>query len=65
MAAIFTREEHKDHLALHIGTDSEVNPHSLTTELAKSTREAITFNLEVQIVSEQDLLPESPPIHDD
>jgi len=63
--AVITREEHKDHLALHVVTGPDADPDSLTTELAKAARDAIKFNLEVKVVSEESLPSDSSPIRDD
>lgn len=63
--AVITREEHKDHLALHVVPGSEVDSASLTASLAQAAREAIKFHLEVKTVSEESLPAGSPPIRDD
>jgi phenylacetate-CoA ligase len=63
--AVITREEHKDHLALHVVASPGADSASLTVSLAQVAREAIKFHLEVKIVSNESLPPSSPPIRDD
>jgi len=63
--AVITREEHKDHLELHVVTGPDTDTASLPSEIAKAAREAIKFNLEVKIISEESLSSESPPIRDE
>lgn len=63
--AVITRDEHKDHLALHVVARPDADSTSLTVSLAQVAREAIKFHLEVKIVSDESLPPSSPPIRDD
>jgi len=63
--AVITREEHKDHLALHIVSSTGVDVTSLTAKLTQLAREAIKFHLEVKAVSEESLPPASPVIRDE
>jgi len=65
--AVVTREEHKDHLALHVvlSPGVDLDSASLTANLAQVARETIKFHLEVKTVSEESLPPASPLIQDD
>lgn len=63
--AVVTREEHKDHLALHIVSSPGVDTASLAENLTRIARDAIKFHLEVKSVSEESLPAASPLIRDD
>lgn len=63
--AVITRQEHKDHLTLHVLTDPLAETAALTQKLAQAAREAIKFQVEVKSVPESSLPPNSPPIRDE
>jgi len=63
--AVITRKEHKDFLALHVVTTPGTEEAGLTATLAQAARDAIKFHLEVVHISEENLLPDSPPIRDE
>ena len=62
--AVITRREHKDYLALKVALAEGSDAASLPERLASAAREAIKFNLEVEIVSVEEIQPGAPPIHD-
>jgi len=62
--AIITRREHKDYLALKVTPTTGSEVATLPERLASAAREAIKFNLEVEIVPEGEIQPEAPPIQD-
>ncbi len=63
--AVITRQEHKDHLTLHVLIEPLAETATLTQKLAQTAREAIKFQVEVKSVPESTLPPNSPPIRDE
>ncbi|NOY99340.1 MAG: phenylacetate--CoA ligase [Chloroflexi bacterium] len=60
--AVVTREEHKDYLTLHVVPAKGADAASLPGKLAKAAREALKFQLSVELV---DSLPDdAPPVRD-
>jgi phenylacetate-CoA ligase len=63
--AVVTRVEHKDYLALHVVTTAGADEAELTAKLVRAAREAIKFQLAVELTPEESLPPGSPPIRDE
>ncbi len=63
--AVVTRVEHKDYLALHVVTKPGQESADLAITLARVAREALKFQLEVKLVTADELPPGSPPIRDE
>ncbi|HSF79773.1 MAG TPA: AMP-binding protein [Anaerolineales bacterium] len=62
--AVITRREHKDYLALKVVPAAGEDTTTLPERLAGAAREAIKFNLEVEIVPAGELQPGAAPILD-
>ena len=64
--AVITRAEHKDFLELHVVTSPGiVETTDLSVRLSEAARDTIKFHLQVKIVTEKELPPDSPPIRDE
>ena len=64
--AVITREEHKDFLELHVVTSPGIEETTdLTVRLAEAARDTIKFQLQVKILNEKELPPDSPPVRDE
>ena len=64
--AVITRAEHKDFLDLHVVTSPGiVETTDLSVRLSEAARDTIKFHLQVKIVTEKELPPDSPPIRDE
>ncbi|GAB4503112.1 MAG: AMP-binding protein [Anaerolineales bacterium] len=63
--AVITRREHKDYLALHVAADPGIDNAHLTARLAQAGKEAVKFQMEVKLVTEESLPEGSPPIRDE
>ena len=62
--ACITRQEHKDHLTLRVIITPEGNAISLPDRLAQAAREAIKFNLNVEILPDGCIDDSAPSIED-
>jgi phenylacetate-CoA ligase len=62
--AVITRREHKDFLALRIALAPGTDPDELPERIAQAVRESLKFNLDVEIVSLDDLPASAPPVDD-
>ncbi len=62
--ALVTRREHKDFLTLLVLPAPGADPAGLPERLTRSAREAIKFQLTVELVSPEALPPDAPPLHD-
>lgn len=62
--AVITRQEHKDYLALKVVPAADTEVATLPERLAGAAREAIKFNLEVEITPEAEIKSGAPPIQD-
>jgi phenylacetate-CoA ligase len=62
--ARITRQEHKDYLTMRIVPNSQQGVELLSNRIAQTAREAIKFNLSVEVVSGNELPPGSTPIED-
>jgi phenylacetate-CoA ligase len=63
--AVITRENHKDNLALNVVPTVGAKVSGLADRLQKTAREAIKFRLKVELVKEDTLPEDSPPIQDE
>lgn len=64
--AVITRAEHKDFLDLHVVTSPGIDETTdLSVRLSEAARDTIKFHLQVKIVTEKELPPDSPPIRDE
>ena len=63
--AVVTREEHKDYLALQIVPSPGAENADLSVRLAEAAKDAIKFQLKVEIVNEDKLPEGSSPIRDE
>jgi phenylacetate-CoA ligase len=59
-----TRQEHKDYLTLRIAPSTQADAASLSDRITQTAREAIKFNLDVEIVSIEDIPAGAAPIED-
>jgi len=62
--AVITRQEHKDYLTLKVTTSTGAEAAKLPERLADAAREAIKFNLEVEVLPKGEIPPDAPPIQD-
>lgn len=62
--AVITRQEHKDYLTLKVTTSTGAEAAKLPEHLADAAREAIKFNLEVEVLPKGEIPPDAPPIQD-
>lgn len=64
--AVITRAEHKDFLDLHVVTSPGIDETTdLSVRMSEAARDTIKFHLQVKIVTEKELPPDSPPIRDE
>ena len=63
--AVVTREAHKDYLAMRLVTNPGSDNVNLSTTLAGAAKDAIKFQLKVEIVTEDELPEGSPLIRDE
>ena len=63
--AVVTREEHKDYLALRIVTGPGTENVDLAAQIASAAKDAVKFQLKVELVTEEELPEGSPPIRDE
>lgn len=63
--AVITRLEHKDYLSLHIVPAPGAETADLAATLARLGKEALKFQMEIEIVPEEQLPENSPPIRDE
>jgi phenylacetate-CoA ligase len=62
--ALVTRREHKDYLVLRVVTAGSASP-DLAERIAQEARQALKFQLSVEIVPEENLPAGAPPIQDE
>lgn len=63
--AVITRLEHKDYLSLRVVPASGAETADLTANLIRLGKEALKFQMKIEIVSEEHLAGNSPPIRDE
>jgi len=63
--AVITRQEHRDELQLNVVAGPGVDTAELAERLAATSRQALKFRLDVQVVDAAVLPPGSPPIKDE
>lgn len=62
--ALITRKEHKDYLTLRVVLSPDAPTASLPERIAQAARESIKFNLDVEIVSQDELPSGAAPVED-